>query len=121
MAKILIVDDSKVMQMSLKSICKELGHEVVGFAGNGNEAFKLYFELQPDIVTMDVNMPSVNGIDATKNIIEKDPKARIIMISTVDNPELRYLMLEGSGILDYIVKPVEKEALSETISSIMED
>lgn len=119
MASVLIVDDSKVMCLSLKKMCEKLGYSVCDFALDGTEALKLYKEQKPDVVTMDINMPKMNGIDATKEIMKYDPNAKVIIISSVDNPELRYHMLEASGVVDYLVKPVTEEKLGSLIEKML--
>lgn len=119
MASVLIVDDSKVMVASLQMICQELGHQCIGTAGDGAEAYDKYSELHPDFVTMDINMPKVDGLAASRNILRKYPDAKIIIISSVDNPELRHHAVGASGVVDYIVKPAEKEKLQEVIDRIL--
>jgi two-component system chemotaxis response regulator CheY len=75
MARILVVDDSIVMRRNLQTILTEGGHEIVGQAINGKQAVVFYSDLQPDLVTMDITMPIMSGVDAVSHIINKDPKA----------------------------------------------
>ena len=84
MAKILIVDDSIIMRRNLRTILTQAGHSVIAEASNGKEAFIEYEKHLPDLVTMDITMPIMNGIEAVKKIICRFPDARIIMISALD-------------------------------------
>ena len=83
MARILICDDAAFMRMSLNKILTSGGHEVVGEAGNGKEGVKKYKELSPDVVLMDITMPELDGLEATKLIVESDPNAKVIMVSAM--------------------------------------
>jgi two-component system chemotaxis response regulator CheY len=86
MANVLIVDDAKIMRLNLKIILEKLGHQVVSEAQNGFEAIEKYKVTKPDFVTMDVTMPSINGIndgiDAVGEIIKYDKDAKIIMVTS---------------------------------------
>lgn len=81
MAKILIVDDSKIMRINLKKIFEELGHTVVAEAGDGNAALEAYEEHSPDLVTMDITMPGMSGIETVEAMMKRFPSAKIIMTS----------------------------------------
>lgn len=83
MARILIVDDAKFMRLTLSNILTRANHEVVGEGENGKEAIRLYRELDPDLVTMDITMPEMNGLDAVKEIKKEFPQAKIIMCSAM--------------------------------------
>lgn len=75
MGKILVVDDTKFMRQTLSSILTNNGHEVIGEAENGEKAVELYEKFRPDLVTMDITMPVLNGIEAARRILAKDPDA----------------------------------------------
>lgn len=115
--RVLIVDDAKFMRHMIRSIFQELGWEVVGEAENGQEACELYEQLLPDLVTMDIVMPDVSGIEALKIIREKDPDAKVIMISAIDQrePLMEALKL---GAADYVVKPFEKDRVQEALQRV---
>lgn len=84
MAKtVLITDDTAFMRMTLRNVIEKNGYEVVGEAANGEEAITLYQELKPDLVTMDITMPKVDGITAIKEIMKIDPQAKIIVCSAM--------------------------------------
>lgn len=118
MATALVVDDSKVNRDLLNALLKDMGHEVIAEAENGTSAFEKYRELQPDFVTMDVNMSNGDGITATENIIRFDPDARIIMISAVDNYHVKDSAILESRSKDYITKPIQKERLKNAIDNL---
>ncbi|UFJ43357.1 response regulator [Brevibacillus humidisoli] len=113
-ARVLIVEDTAFMRKILIEML-EGEHEVCGEAGNGREAIRLYKELSPDIVTMDVTMPDIQGIDALREIIAHDPDAKILMCSAMGQ---RQIVLEAMklGAKDFIVKPFQKERLLDAIS-----
>jgi YesN/AraC family two-component response regulator len=118
MARVLIVDDSSIMQRNLLKVLTEGGHEVVGQAISGIQAVSLYTELNPDIVTMDISMPIMNGVEAVKYIINKDINANIIMISALNQKSMVFDAL-NNGAKNYIIKPIDPERLLKTISEIL--
>jgi two-component system chemotaxis response regulator CheY len=117
--KVLIVDDAQFMRTMLKQLIEENNYNVVGEAENGHEAIELYKELNPDLVTMDITMPDMDGIEATKSILDFDPDAKIIMCSAMGQKPMVVEALE-SGAKDFIVKPIQPEKVKETLSSILE-
>jgi len=120
MAKVLVVDDSGIIRMQLKKMLEELEHEVVGLAENGQEGYEFYKEKQPDVVTMDINMPVLNGLNAVEKIIEEFPDAAIIMISSIDDRSITYDCI-GAGALDFINKPIQIDELKEKLLVALED
>lgn len=118
MARILIVDDSIIMRRNLTSILKEVGHTIVGEAGNGTQAYLQYRMHKPDIVTMDITMPNMDGLDALKQILEDDPAAKVIMISALDQKSKVYTALR-SGAMHYIIKPLTAEKITSVIDSVL--
>ncbi len=116
--RVLIVDDAKFMRHMLKNILTGMGWEVVGEAENGTEACAKYRELSPDVVTMDIVMPEVNGIDALKEIRSSDPDAKVVMISAIDQREPLMEALKF-GAADYVVKPFEKERVEEAMHRVV--
>ena len=119
MAKtVLITDDAAFMRMMLKDILTKGGYEVVGEAGNGNEAVEKYKELKPDIVTMDITMPECDGIQGLKNIKAVDAKANVIMCSAMGQ---QGMVLEAiqSGAKDFIVKPFQPDRVLEALQKVV--
>ena len=110
--KVLIADESIVMRKMINDILWNDGFEVVGEAKDGGEALKLYKELNPSLVTMDIVMPREHGIDALRSIIEFDPDARVIVVSGLHQKSLLMEAL-GAGARDYVIKPFDKEELLE--------
>ncbi|PKM96410.1 MAG: hypothetical protein CVU84_01470 [Firmicutes bacterium HGW-Firmicutes-1] len=120
MAKVLIVDDSMVMRNNIEYIFLEAGHEIVGKASDGKQATVLYKELQPDIVTMDISMPIMNGVDAVTQIIEIDPEARIIMISALNQKQMLFEAI-NRGAKHYVLKPVETKSLLKIVNQVLSE
>ena len=119
MASILIVDDAAFMRMMIKDILVNAGYDVVGEAENGLQAITKYQELNPDLVTMDITMPELDGIQALKQIKHLDNNANIIMCSAMGQ---QALVLEAVqlGAKDFIVKPFQKERVVETVNDVLQ-
>lgn len=118
MARILIVDDSIVMRKNLATILTGGGHIIVGEASNGRQAFTSYNELLPDIVTMDITMPVMDGVEAVTWIKQEHPDAKIIMISAVNQKKMVFDAI-NKGAQHYIVKPIEPKKLLCIIDEVM--
>lgn len=118
MAKVLIVDDAAFMRMMLRNILTSNGFEVVGEADNGAKAVQQYRELQPNIVTMDITMPDMDGISAVQQIKSVDPKAKIIMCSAMGQQAM-VLDAVKAGASDFIVKPFQPERVLEAIGRVL--
>jgi two-component system chemotaxis response regulator CheY len=106
MANILVVDDAAFMRMMLKDILQKNGHTVIGEAANGSEAIARYKELGPDLVTMDITMPVMEGIE--------DPKAKIVMCSAMGQQAMVVQAIQA-GAKDFIVKPFQPDRVLESI------
>jgi two-component system chemotaxis response regulator CheY len=116
--KVLIVDDAAFMRMMIKNILTKNGFEVVGEASNGAEAVELYKKLQPDLVTMDITMPEMDGIEALKKIKEIDPNAKVIMVSAMGQQQLVIEAIQA-GAKDFIVKPFQPDRLLEAVNKAL--
>jgi two-component system chemotaxis response regulator CheY len=114
MAKILMVDDSRTSRKILKDILVDAGFEIVGEAGNGEEGYQMYSELKPDLVTMDITMPVLDGISALKKIKESYPDARVVMV-TAAGQKSKLIEAIQSGAVDFISKPFDSEKLVDII------
>jgi two-component system chemotaxis response regulator CheY len=112
---VMIVDDSIVATKVLKSAMEELGHKVVQTASSGDEALVAYRASNPDVVTMDVTMPGMDGIQATEKIVEEFPDARIIMVSSHSQTGMVLDALRA-GAKAYILKPFKQDKLREALS-----
>jgi two-component system chemotaxis response regulator CheY len=117
--KILIVDDALFMRESIKNmLINSSDIEVVGEAANGIEGVELYSRLRPDIVTMDITMPDMGGIEALQKIREIDPEARVIMISAMGQEGMVKQSII-SGAKTFVVKPFSEDVLISTINKIL--
>ena len=118
MGRILIVDDTLFMRTLLKNILFSGGHDIVGEAGDGDEAIERYKDLKPDLVTMDVVMPKVNGIEALKAIKALDTNARVVMCTAVGQEQMVKLAIKA-GARGYIVKPFQAPKVLEEIKNVL--
>lgn len=110
MNRLLIADDALIMRMKISEVANQAGWEVIGLASNGQEAIAMYRELQPDLVTMDMVMPEIDGLAALEAIRNMSPSARVVMISAVNQKEKLRRCIE-LGAIDFIVKPFDPEEL----------
>ena len=117
MLRVLVVDDSVILRKAIINLLSELGHQGVGEAGSGYEAIHEYKRLKPDLVTMDITMPGIQGIhdgvEALKEIRKIDPEANVIMVTSHGEEEL-VLDAIDAGAKGYILKPIAKDKI-ETI------
>jgi two-component system chemotaxis response regulator CheY len=116
--RIMVVDDSMLMRNKLIKVLEGLRYEVVETAGDGVEAIEKFRECLPDIVTMDISMPNMNGIKAVEAIIKEFPKAKIIMLSAINQKALVVEAIE-KGAKHYIVKPFSEEKIRAVIDQVM--
>lgn len=112
--RIMIVDDSLFMRMILKNVIEELGYEMAAEAGNGLEALTLYEEVHPDLVTMDITMPEMDGITALRELKSSHPDAKIMMVSAMGQQAL-LIQAVTMGACDFIVKPFNKDRVREAL------
>jgi len=116
--KILIVDDHEVVRDGLRNILLSLDNiSIAGEAGNGEDAIKLYNSVKPDLVIMDISMPGMNGIEATRIIKEKDPDAKILILTMHDNQEYLNQIIR-SGAKGFILKNTDKEELLDAVKTV---
>ncbi|WP_057913557.1 response regulator [Peribacillus muralis] len=118
MARILIVDDAKFMRMTLSNILLKAGHEVIGEGENGKEAIDLYRHLQPDLVTMDITMPLMSGLEAVKEIKKEFRAAKVIMCSAMGQQKMVVEAIEA-GAKDFIVKPFDESRVVDALSRVL--
>lgn len=118
MSKVLVVDDAAFMRMMLKDILIKNGFMVVGEAANGSEAVVKYQELSPDVVTMDITMPEMDGITAVKEIIKFDSKAKIIMCSAMGQQAMVLDAIQA-GAKDFIVKPFQEDRVIDAMTKVL--
>ncbi|WP_418790232.1 response regulator [Phosphitispora sp. TUW77] len=113
-ARILIVDDAAFMRMMIKDILTKKGYQIVGEAENGSVAVEKYKQLKPDLTTMDITMPEMDGITAVKEIREFDSNANIIMCSAMGQQAMVIDAIQA-GAKDFIVKPFQPDRVLEAV------
>jgi two-component system chemotaxis response regulator CheY len=118
MAKILIVDDAAFMRMMIKEILTKNGFDVVGEASDGQQAIEKYKELEPDLVTMDITMPEMDGVTALKEIKKLNPNSKVIMCSAMGQQAMVIDAIQA-GAKDFIVKPFQAERVLEAINKTL--
>jgi len=116
---IMVVDDSAITTKKLTKMIEELGHSVIQVARTGKDAVEQYKAVNPDLVTMDITMPGMDGIEATRDICSQYKDALIIMV-TSHGQEHMVIDAIKSGALGYVIKPVKKEKLKEAIDRIVD-
>ncbi len=115
MTKVLIVDDAAFMRMVLRNMLTTHGFEIVGEGENGEKGVERYKELRPDVVTMDITMPEMDGITAVKEIMKFDPAAKVIMCSAMGQQAM-VLDAIKAGAKDFIVKPFQEDRVLEALN-----
>lgn len=114
---VLVVDDSMFMRNILKNILRNNNYVVIDEAENGKSAIDKYFQLKPDIVTMDITMPEMNGLEALKYIKNKDKDANIVVCSAMGQQTLIMEAIQ-SGAKDFIIKPFQANRVLQTLNKI---
>lgn len=115
MARILLCDDAQFTRSALRKILEGIGHSVVGEASNGNEVLTMYKVVKPDVVLMDIVMPGMDGITATKQIKQIDKNAIIIMVSSMGTQE-KVVDAIMHGAKDFILKPFEAKTIEACLA-----
>jgi two-component system chemotaxis response regulator CheY len=118
MPSVLIADDAAFMRMMLKNVLTEAGYEVVGEAENGAVAVTRYRELSPDLTTMDITMPEMDGLAALKEIRAGDPAARVVMCSAMGQQSMVIESIQA-GAKDFIVKPFQPDRVLEAVQKAL--
>lgn len=118
MGTVLIVDDSKTSRKILESILTEGGLTVVGQAENGELGVSMYKELKPDVVTMDITMPVMDGVESLRLIKEYDPDAKVVMV-TAAGQKSKIIEALKLGVEDFLTKPYEADEIVATIKKII--
>jgi two-component system chemotaxis response regulator CheY len=117
MTKVMIVDDAAFMRVSIRNILLKNGFEIACEAENGTVAVQKYAESKPDIVTMDITMPEMSGLDALREIRGIDPNARVVMVSALGQEAMvREAVL--SGAKGFIVKPYKEDIIVDTLRKL---
>jgi two-component system, chemotaxis family, chemotaxis protein CheY len=118
MPSVLIADDAAFMRMMIKNILSEAGYEILGEAENGAVAVAKYKELKPDLTTMDITMPEMDGLQALKEIRSVDPAARVVMCSAMGQQSMVIESIQA-GAKDFIVKPFQPDRVLEAVQKAL--
>jgi two-component system chemotaxis response regulator CheY len=116
--RVLVCDDAIFMRTMITDILSGAGYEVVGEAETGLQAIERYRELNPDLVTMDIVMPDMGGIDAVREIVKQDPNARILMCSAMGQQALVVEAIQA-GAKDFVVKPFQPSRVLEAVQRVL--
>ncbi|MEA3354474.1 MAG: response regulator [Campylobacterota bacterium] len=117
MLNVLIVDDSLIIRKKITKLLEKLGHNVVYGAKNGQEAIDAYSSKKPDLVTMDITMPDMDGITAVKHIISNDAEAKVIMVTSHGQEDMVIKSIQA-GAVGYMLKPITEEKLAASIGEV---
>jgi two-component system chemotaxis response regulator CheY len=117
MNRLLIVDDALIMRKVIRDVAVEAGWDVVGEARDGAEAVEMYARLRPDLVTMDLVMPVLGGLEALQRIRASDPRAKVVVVTALDQKQM---LLESirHGALDFVVKPFDRGRLASLLNKV---
>ena len=115
---VLICDDAIFMRTMISDILSQAGYEVVGEAGTGVQAVEKFKDLKPDLVTMDIVMPDMGGIDAVREIVKIDPDARVLMCSAMGQQALVVEAIQAGG-KDFVVKPFQPSRVLEAVQRVL--
>ncbi len=115
---VLVCDDAIFMRTMIADILTQAGYKVIGEAESGVEAVRRFQELKPDLVTMDIVMPEMGGIDAVREIIKQDPTARILMCSAMGQQALVVEAIQA-GAKDFVVKPFQPSRVLEAVQRVL--
>ena len=118
MARVLVVDDAAFMRKMLSDVLAKGGHEVIGEGANGIDAVNQYQALRPDIMTLDITMPEKDGLTALKEILNKEPTARVVMCSALGQ-ESKVIESIQLGAKDFVVKPFQPAQLLEAVGKAL--
>lgn len=108
--RLLVVDDALIMRAMIKDIARQAGWEIAGEATNGREGLDRYRELRPDLVTLDIVMPEMDGVEALRHLRQEQPPAEVVMVSAIDQKEKLSECIR-LGARDFIVKPFDRDHL----------
>ena len=120
MIKLMIVDDSNIIRRKIERSCNAAKFEVVGLARNGAEALKMVFDTKPDVITMDLTMPEMGGIECVAKIMKARPETRILVVSALSDVATGILALE-KGARGFLCKPFDDIKLNSALAELVED
>jgi two-component system chemotaxis response regulator CheY len=119
--RIIIVDDASIIRLMIKDVLTECGgYDIIAECSNGREALEKYKELRPDLMTMDIVMPEMDGIQALEEVLKFDPAAKIVMVTAIDQRDALMKAIR-LGATDYIVKPFEADRVMSAVQKALGD
>ncbi len=118
MGKILLVDDSRTSRRMLREIIEGAGHKIIGEAENGEEGYLKFKELRPDLVTLDITMPKMDGLEALKLIHKEDENAKVIMITAAGQKE-KMMQAIKEGASEFITKPYDADEVVKLVDKVL--
>lgn len=116
--RLLVVDDALIMRAMIKDVARHAGWDIAGEAANGVEAVARYRELKPDLVTLDIVMPEMDGVEALRTIRSEDPAAMVVMVSAIDQ-RAKLTECIRLGARDFVVKPFDRQALGALFQNLI--
>ncbi len=116
--QLMVVDDSRVMELQIRRLLEGSDFEVSAYCENGEEAITRYAELRPDVVTMDIIMPGIDGLEAAQIILQENPEAKIIMISSLAYDDTLH-EARAIGTKAFLCKPIDREGLLKALEAAM--
>jgi two-component system chemotaxis response regulator CheY len=118
--RVMAVDDSPITRKMIKKALEPEGFEIIGEAGNGRDAVELYNKIKPDVITMDVTMPIMDGLQAAQVIKEQNPAQKIIMLSAMSDQDI-VAEAQAWGIVHFCSKPFKPEEIVEKILRVVSE
>jgi two-component system chemotaxis response regulator CheY len=112
--RLLVVDDAMIMRAIIKDIATKAGWQIAGEAANGVECVARYRELKPDLVTLDIVMPEMDGVETLRTLRREDPEARVVMVTAIDQRAKLSECIQ-LGAIDFVVKPFDKQRLTSML------
>lgn len=116
----MVVDDSRVLEIMIKGLLEDSDFEIAAYCKNGEEAIAMYSQVKPDVVTMDIIMPGLDGLETARAIIEDDPNARIVMVSSLAYEDTLDEAAE-IGAKAFVYKPFDRDMLIEALEKALAD
>ena len=118
MATIMIVDDNAFMRSTIKGVLTQAGFDIAAEATDGAEAVSTYATAKPDLVTMDITMPNMDGVEALKELLKQDPAAKVVMVSAMGQESL-VVEAVTAGAVDFVIKPFEPDRVVDAINKAL--
>lgn len=118
--RVMVVDDSHIMELQLEVVLEDTEYEIVAYCRDGEEALACYDEIKPDIVTMDILMPGIDGLETARAILDEHPDARIVMLSSLAYEE-SFHEAEDIGVKEFVAKPFDQVKIVEAFEKALKD